>query len=383
MKKILCFIIVMCLISSNVYAETKNASVVAMSAILMDADSGRVLWEKNSNTPIAIASTTKIMTCILALEKAALKDEVLTSKRAASAPEVKMHLSVGEKQRLEDLLYALMLQSSNDAAIAIAEHIGGSVEGFCAMMTDKAKELGAKDTVFETPNGLDSGNHHSTAYDMALITRYAFKNADFVRIINTREVTTPVSGGRYKAYHIANKNRLLAEYEGANGVKSGFTNKAGHCFVGSATREGVSLISVVLASGWGTKGKEQKWIDTKSLLNYGFKNYHYKTVIKKGDMAEAFNVSNSPLRNSASAYYSEGLELLLSDEENKNVKVEIKIPNTIEAPIYIGNVVGTAKIYLNDENIKNIELYANENIEAYKFKDWLTKIKNEFLNIKQ
>jgi D-alanyl-D-alanine carboxypeptidase (penicillin-binding protein 5/6) len=383
MKKILCFIIIMCLMNTNVYAETKKTSVAATSAILMDKDSGRVLWQKNSNEPIAIASTTKIMTCILALEKSSLKDEVSVSKRAASAPEVKMRLSVGEKQRLEDLLYALMLQSSNDAAIAIAEHIAGSVEAFGEMMTNKAKEIGAKDTLFETPNGLDTENHHSTAYDMALITRYALKNSDFVRIINTKEVTTPVSGGQYKSYYISNKNRLLVEYEGANGVKSGFTNKAGHCFVGSATRDGVSLISVVLASGWGTKGKEQKWIDTKTLLNYGFQNFHYKAIVEKDDRAAAFNVSNSPLKNSAYAYYSEGLKLLLSEQEYNTINVKINMPSSVKAPIYKGNSVGTAEFFLNDENIKNIELYTQENIEQYKFNDWLTKIRNEFLNITQ
>jgi D-alanyl-D-alanine carboxypeptidase (penicillin-binding protein 5/6) len=249
------------------------------------------------------------------------------------------------------------------------------------MMTTKAKEIGAKDTLFETPNGLDTDNHHSTAYDMALIARYALKNPEFVRIINTKEVRTPVSGGQYKSYYIANKNRLLVEYEGANGVKSGFTNKAGHCFVGSASREGVSLISVVLASGWGTKGKEQKWIDTKALLDYGFKNYHYKTIVEKGDKAAVFNVSNAPLRNAAYAYYSEQLKLLLSEQEYSAIKVEIDMPNTIKAPVYKGNNVGMAKVYLNDENIKQIKLYAQENIEKYKFNDWLTKIKNEFLNV--
>lgn len=380
MKKLLCFILIIGLFHVQVYADTKKVTVAATSAILMDADSGRVLWQKNANTPIAIASTTKIMTCIIALENAKLKDEVIASKRAASAPEVKMHLSVGEKQRLEDLLYALMLQSSNDAAIAIAEHVAGSVEAFCQMMTNKAKEIGCQDTVFETPNGLDSGNHHSTAYDMALITRYALQNTDFVRIINTKEVTTPTSGGNYKSYYISNKNRLLTQYQGANGVKSGFTNKAGHCFVGSATREGISLISVVLASGWGASGKEQKWIDTKDLLDFGFENYHYKTIVEKDTVAGRFNITNSPMKNYDQAYYDEGFRVLMSDSENIDVKIDIEA--NIEAPINKGQVVGYAKVWLNDKNIKNIALYAKDDIAEYKFKDWLTKIKNEFINMK-
>lgn len=376
MKKLLCFVITVILLGTNVYA--KDLKVVSTSAILMDFNSGRILWEKNSTAPLSIASTTKIMTCIIALENANFKDEVTVSKRAASAPEVKMHLSTGEKQRLEDLLYALMLQSSNDAAVAIAEHVGGTVEKFCEMMTVKAKEIGALDSVFETPNGLDAGNHHSTAYDMALITRYALSNEDFVRIINTKEVTTPVSGGDYKSYYIANTDRLIREYEGANGVKSGFTNKAGHCFVGSAVRNDVKLISVVLASGWGTKGKNQKWIDTKQLLDYGFANYKNTEIIKKGTNAKEFNVLNSPLQSS-NVIYSEGLDMLLSEQEKENIKVELNIPDSIEAPIIKGDTIGTAKIYLNDENIKNISLYATENIQKYKLKDWLDKIKDCFV----
>lgn len=307
MKRILCFIISLFLISSkyiNVYADIK---VDAKSAILVDCDTNRVLWEKNAYEPMSIASTTKIMTCIIALENGNLKDEVTVSKRAVSQPEVKMHLAVGEKQRLEDLLYALMLKSYNDSAVAIAEHIGGTVENFCKMMTDKAKSLGAKDTLFETPNGLDAGNHHSTAYDMALIASYAMKNDKFVEIITTKEVTTPINGGNYKSYYIPNTNRLLSEYEGANGIKTGLTNKAGHCFVGSAQRNGVKLISVVLASGWGTKGKAQKWIDTKAILNYGFENYKPQNIIEKGKVACEFNISNSPIAQKSKLIYGQEL----------------------------------------------------------------------------
>lgn len=378
MKQLLCFFISLILITTNVYAEVK---VDAISAILIDADSGRVLWEKNAHSPMSIASTTKIMTCIIALENGNLKDEVTVSKRAASQPEVKMHLSVGENQRLEDLLYALMLKSYNDSAVAIAEHIGGSVENFCKMMTDKAKELGAENTLFETPNGLDAGNHHSTAYDMALITKYALNNKDFLKIITTKEVTTPISGGDYKSYYIPNTNRLLREYEGANGVKSGLTNKAGHCFVGSAQRGDVKLISVVLASGWGTKGKLQKWIDTKALLDYGFKNYQKVDIISKNTVAKEFEVLNSPLVKKSKAIYTDGLSMLVSEQEKENIKVELNIKDSIEAPITKGDVVGTAKIYINGNNIKNINLCATENIDEYKFKDWIDTIVKYFLPV--
>lgn len=374
MKRILCFIISLFLISSkyiNVYADIK---VDAKSAILVDCDTNRVLWEKNAYEPMSIASTTKIMTCIIALENGNLKDEVTVSKRAVSQPEVKMHLAVGEKQRLEDLLYALMLKSYNDSAVAIAEHIGGTVENFCKLMTDKAKSLGAKDTLFETPNGLDAGNHHSTAYDMALIASYAMKNDKFVEIITTKEVTTPINGGNYKSYYIPNTNRLLSEYEGANGIKTGLTNKAGHCFVGSAQRNGVKLISVVLASGWGTKGKAQKWIDTKAILNYGFENYKPQNIIEKGKVACEFNISNSPIAQKSKLIYGQELSLILSEQEKQNIKIELDIPEIVKAPIYKNQKLGTAKIFINNQNIKDIDLYTTENIREYKFEDWFNKV---------
>ena len=183
MRKLTVFFIIFCIaFNINVLAnnkENKEPNPVAKSAVLIDAETGRILWGKNENEPLAMASTTKIMTAILAIEEGNLNDTVAVSKKATKAPPVKMFLKEGEEIKLKELLYALMMQSSNDAAVAIAEHISGDVEIFCNMMTEKAKQLGAKNTVFKTPNGLDSGDHHSTAYDMALIARYALKNKTF------------------------------------------------------------------------------------------------------------------------------------------------------------------------------------------------------------
>ena len=218
-----------CTMINPLRAEEKNVSppsVEARAGILLDMESGRVLWEKNSHEKRAMASTTKIMTCIVALEKGNLKDEVKVSARAAAAPRVKLYIKPGEIYPLEDLLYALMLQSSNDVAVAIAEHIGGSVEEFCNMMTQKAKEIGAYNTVYKTPNGLDAEGHYSTAYDLALITAYAIQNPTFVEITNTHQITIPKSGGSYRSFHLSNTNRFLTEYEGATGVKTGFTGQA-------------------------------------------------------------------------------------------------------------------------------------------------------------
>jgi len=187
-KKIL-IVFMMCQLWCNVvFAETEMPRIAAQGAVLVDGDSGRVLWGKNEDVPLTMASTTKIMTAIVILEHGNLDDMVKVSQKAANAAKVRMGLSVDEEVREEDLLYAMMLRSYNDAAVALAEHLGGSVEGFCNMMTEKAKEIHAKDTVFNSPNGLDSNlsfeQHHSTAYDMALIARYALANPKFVEIIN-------------------------------------------------------------------------------------------------------------------------------------------------------------------------------------------------------
>jgi D-alanyl-D-alanine carboxypeptidase (penicillin-binding protein 5/6) len=347
-----------------VYADDEP-QVNAISAVLMDSETGRVLWEKDCDKPMAMASTTKIMTCIIALENGSLDDEVVVGKNATLAPPVKMYLTEGEKIRLEDLLYALMLQSSNDAAVAVAEHIGGSVENFCEMMNTKAAELGCKDTVFETPNGLDKGNHHSTAREMAVITRYALKNEEFVRIINTPNADFTTNK---KHYAFANKDRLLTEYEGAMGVKTGFTGKAGHCFVGAAKRGDRQLISVVLASGWGSVGKSRKWSDTKAILDYGFNNFEKTPIIQKGAELSAACVDRAK-ESSVPLAAEEDVSILMKKGENVDYKLKIDKPYFISAPVKKGDAVGKADVYVNGNKIGETKLVATRDIERFCFED--------------
>jgi len=351
--------------------------VAAHGAILMDAKTGRVLWEKNSETPMAMASTTKIMTAIIALENGNLEDIVTVSERAARSPEVNMNLTAGEELRLKDLLYALMLMSYNDTAVAIAEHISGDVETFCSIMTDKARELGAMNTVFETPSGLDLGDHHSTAYDMALITRYALENQQFMEIINTSYITI---GTNKRTVDLRNKNRLLSEYEGAIGVKTGFTGKAGQCFVGSAQRDGMKLISVVFASGWGDAGREQKWVDTKRILDYGFLNYKYVELVEAGDIPGHLDVTRT--RNPRiDIALEEGLTLPLNPEEQSNIKIQFEYPEEVQAPIQIGQIMGRTIISLDGEMLKTINLIAMEEAERHDFPTSLKKILENWLEM--
>lgn len=384
MKKITAILLFIIIAFTNiVYAEEssnqnqQSLNIGAQGAVLMDFKTGRVLWEKNSNNPLAMASTTKIMTAIIAIENGNLNDIVKVSKKASLTPPVKMHLKEGEEIKLENLLYALMMQSSNDAAVAIAEHIGGSVEEFCSVMTEKAKEIGAKNTVFETPNGLDSGNHHSTAYDMAVIARYALSNSDFLRIINTKEISF---SSNVSNYSIINKNRFLSEFEGANGIKTGYTGKAGHCFVGAAKQGDMQLISVVLASGWGDSGKEKKWSDTKKIMTYGFENFKYKSIVNYGDDGGKVNLDKAREEN-INLYFENGIILPMKDDEDNKIKIVYNKPDIIEAPIKKGDKIGTASIYFDNNLCAEVNLLASSDIERHDFETSMKKIIKGWINM--
>ena len=366
-----CFILLF-----NIAVLAEEPKVNAISAVVVDGDTGRILWDKNENKPMAMASTTKIMTALVALENSDITKETTVSKNATLASPVKMHLAVGEKLTIEQLLYAMMLQSYNDSAVAVAEAVGGSVEKFCTMMNEKAKEIGCSDTVFETPNGLDKGNHHSTAEDMSKIGVYALKNQNLMKIMNTRDYTFKSSK---TTYSFVNKDRLLSEYEGAIGMKTGFTGKAGHCFVGAANRGDITLVSVVLASGWGTAGKSRKWIDTKALLNYGFNNYKKYSIING---SEKMNISiDKAEKEIAELKYEDSVDLLLSENEKANLKIENELPQNITAPINYGDSVGIGKIYTGNTLLKTVKIISAENIEKIGVEYNIKKLINQWLKL--
>ena len=295
MKRMTLLLLLFLLSATPVFASEPN--VAAQGAALIDGKTGRLLWEKNGEEPFAMASTTKIMTAILVLENTDLEDIVTISKNAAHQPEVHMDLKEGEQWKVGDLLSAMMLRSYNDAAVALAEHVSGDVESFCERMTEKAKEIGAMETVFGSPNGLDSHltdeQHHSTAYDISLIAAYALENETFREIIAQGEINVADLEGKHLC-NVTNADRFLKEYQGALGVKTGYTNKAGHCFVGAAEREDVLLVSTVLGSGWGTAGKEKKWTDTKVLMDYGFETFHTYEAVKAGQNFGKVKIADSP-----------------------------------------------------------------------------------------
>lgn len=268
--------------------ESMPPQISAPSAILIDTSDGRVLWEKNSRERRPIASTTKIMTAILALENLKQDDLVSTSQRASDAGESELYLSPGEQRRVEELLHGLLLRSANDAAMVLAEKVGGSLEIFAKLMNEKAKSLGALDTNFTNPHGLKDGNHYSTAYDLALITRYALRNKKFAAIVRTRSYVLEWPGNPYPRV-CENHNRLLNMYPWATGVKTGYTKEAGYCLVGSAQKDGLELIAVVL----GAPSGDATFAETQAILEYGFANFERRKLVKKGKSFGSFSLPAS------------------------------------------------------------------------------------------
>ena len=376
-KRLFCFL--GCLLCGNPLTAVPSPAwaaerpqIAAQAAVLMDGDSGRILWSKNAADPLPMASTTKIMTALLALEEGDLDRVVTISPRAAAAPPVDMGLRAGEEYRLGDLLYPLLLESANDAAIAVAEGVSGSVEDFCERMTERAAELGATDTVFVTPNGLDEGDHHSTAADMARIARRAFQNPDFLALAQTRSRTITTAAGT-NPQTFTNKNRLLWEVPGMLGGKTGFTGAAGHCFVGAARQEGRTLITVVLASGWGAAGKAQKWTDTRALLGYGFQNYRPVTLFVAGDAAGSLPVFRSEAQG-VPLCLAQGFTCLMTEEEQARVRLRVCVPEAVEAPVNAGQTVGYAEAVLEGQVLARTPVIAGASAQrrgAREYWQWL------------
>ena len=336
--------------------------VDAGAAIVMDVKSGRVLYEKNAYTRRAIASTTKIMTAILAIENGSLDDEVIVSKRAASVWGSKIHLKTGQVLKLEELLYGLMLNSGNDAAIVIAEHIGGTVENFAIMMTEKARQLGAKDTSFKSPHGLDMDGHYSTAYDLAVITRYALGNPLFSKIVGTRAVSIP-------SRNLHNTNEMLSAYPGADGVKTGYTGKAGRCLVTSATKDGWRIISVVL--GCATRYKRAQ--SSSRILDYAFNSYKPFTLLEKGQCVKKLPVDKGVDRF-VDVNAVESINIPMKEEEIDNIETVLDVPDRIEAPIYKDTVVGDIEFRIDGKVVASSQLKIGEDVRRKGFFDYLGDI---------
>lgn len=380
MKKIilvfLSFLVLFFSFEKKGYAAQQVGELYSLSAVLMDGDSGRILYEKNGEEFLSNASTTKILTCILALEKADLQEQVVISEYAASMPDVQLNVRPKEKYCLEDLLYSLMLESHNDVAVAVAEHLAGSCEKFSEMMNQKAKEIGCKNTFFLTPNGLDASkgdkNHGTTAKDLALLMRYCIlqspKKEEFLKITGTAQYTFGDKEGK-RTFTCYNRNSFLTMMEGAISGKTGFTSKAGYCYVGALTREEKNYIVALLGCGW-PSNKHYKWQDCRKLMEYGLENYHrFLLSLMPPLEQEIFSVEIKNGKNNQGGYSAIGeLEVEKIEEQGillkEGEKIEIKTKKvTKEAPVKKGEVMGSIEYWVEDKLWLSRKLYLKEKIE--------------------
>lgn len=396
--------------------DTLNENeLYSRSAVLLDADSGRVLFGKDEKNRMPMASTTKIMTCILTLENASLDDIVTVSAYAAKMPEVKLHMYQGEQYKLGDLLYSLMLESHNDSAAAIAEHVGGSIEGFAQMMNEKAQAIGCNDTYFITPNGLDASKdivqpdgtavkkvHSTTAVDLARILRYCIKISpkkdEFLKITRTSGVSFhnlsvtkdgSVSQGS-RSFSVNNHNAFLHMMDGVLTGKTGFTGNAGYCYTGALENDGRTFIIALLACGWPTN-KTWKWKDARKLFQYGIDNY------EKRDITNYDYVPNPiPVKNGAGTDHllktkiqlplrvSQKTQVMLLKKTDK-VKMSAEVPKLLEAPVTFGKQVGTLNYYVNGNLVSQMPIWADREIKtrtlSWYFRFVLTRYLDPFWGI--
>lgn len=393
-KQVIAGILSLILVKCPVFLLPVNAAEIpeglySTGAVLMDADSGRVLFAKNGKEPYAMASTTKIMTCILALELGEPEQIVTFSDYAASMPDVQMNARAGEQYYLEDLLYSTMLESHNDSAAAVAEAIAGDVESFARLMDKKAESIGCKMTNFVTPNGLDDideeGEHRTTAEELAMILRYcttiSSKAKDFIKITCTKAYEfQEINGKRYVSCN--NHNALLNSYEGVFTGKTGFTGKAGYCYTGAAEKDGKKLIISLLGAGW-YPHKSYKWKDAAKLLDYGFENYEYETIGKEQWVLQEIPVVDG-MENRVSVETDAGTFSYLL-EKNEVAQCRVEQAEQLQAPIEKGTVVGTITYELNGEIIEKFQIYTGESVEESTFwnqlKKWLKGIQEVLLKL--
>lgn len=315
--------------------------LTAEAAVLMDAGTGQVLYAQNAAQPRPPASTTKIVTALLALEGGVLDQVVTVSPRAAAVGESSMGLFPHQRLTLRQLVYGALLCSGNDACVAIAEHLAGSEENFVWLMNVKARELGANSTTFRNPHGLPAPGHVSTAYDLALLARYALSHPVFREIVSTRYHSFPCPP--WGVYHLHNTNRLLWSYPGAEGVKTGTTSEAGQCLVASASRGGRRLISVVLHS-------EDRYADTVALLNYGFSAFREETLVEAGQECGQVEVSFGVVPR-VPLVSARTLKVVLPVRGGAKVEKKLAAPGGLVAPVPSGMPAGSLEVWVEGKPV--------------------------------
>ncbi len=369
-KRILFFLVAFCLLTAKVGA-IDISDVSAECAVVISEQTGELIFEKNSDRQHSMASTTKIMTALLAVDSGKLNDEISVTKEMTLVEGTSMGLVSGDSVSLKELVYGMLLASGNDAANATAIHLGGNVESFAALMNQKAKELGMKNTHFVTPSGLDDDEHYSTAYDMALLGKYAVQNPIFKAACSSKNAVLTYGNPPYRRT-LYNHNRLLSSYEYALGIKTGFTKKSGRCLVSYAEKDGIGLIAVTLNA-------PNDWSDHKKMLDYGF------SVIKTNEIFADIpsyvkvvggNVENLPIKCNSFKY---------SCVKDSSVKRVVSIEPFVYAPIKKGDKIGEIRFYYDNLCIGMTDITADADIlanyeEKQEEKTFFTKIKERLFN---
>lgn len=380
MKKIILALIICFIFITRVNAENENISsdvinLKSQSGIIIEADTGKVLFEKDADTKRSPASMTKIMTMLLIVEELEkgnilLKDEVAISERAASMGGSQIYLEKGSTATVEELLTTIAVGSANDSAVAMAEKIGGTVENFVVLMNKRAKELGANNTTFKNPHGLDEEGHETTARDMALIAKEVVKHDNIIKLSSTYETTIRHKNG--KSLWLVNTNSLIKFYSGLDGLKTGFTDKAGYCLTGTMKRNDMRLITVVMHA----ETKEDRNTDTINMMEYAYSMYNKKTLVSSENYLGNMFIDNAKSRKVK--YYLEKDANVIVDKNTRevNYKYDIELDN-IKAPLKKGDKIGTLKLNYNNEII-DYNLIVKEDVYKSNF---FTRMKNYFKDI--
>ena len=376
-------------------AEGEPEQLYARSAVLMDADSGRVLFEKDGYKKYPMASTTKIMTCILALEEGDMNDIVTASANAVKQPKVHLGARKGEKFRFGDLLYSLMLESHNDSAVMIAEHLEGTTEKFAEKMNQKAIELGCKDTYFITPNGLDAadeqGVHSTTAADLATIMSYCIQKSEkseaFREITGTKNYQFSNVDGT-ENYSCVNHNAFLNMMEGAFSGKTGFTGEAGYCYVGALKRDDRTFVVALLGCGW-PNNRTYKWSDAKRLMQYGLENYTYRTInteislpyvkVKNGIPGNGKLWDKAKLKLTIDKEERLREPVLLKEGEEIHVQTDCEV--SMQAPVEIGDEVGEISFYVDGELLNKYKIISAERVDKRTLRWCVLQLIEEYIGL--
>lgn len=357
----------------NINAKDIGLAKNSETAILIEASTGKILFEKEKDKKMAPASMTKIMTMLLAMEaiesgKLNLEDDVLISKRAQGMGGTQIYVEEGSNVKVIDLLKGIGIASANDAAVAIAEKIGGTVENFVNIMNERAKELGCKNTTFKNPHGLDEEGHLTTAYDMAIMARELVKHELAVKISSTFDEYITVSG---ENHWLVNTNKLIKFYKGIDGLKTGYTDKAGYCLTATMNKNNMRLISVVMKSNT----KDNRSSDTIGMMEYGYSMYGSETILKKDEYSGIINIKGSEKRNYN--YYLDNDIKIIVDKDRKDIKytTEVKL-DEVKAPIEKGSKIGTLLLKY-DNNKYSYDLIVKEEVKkASYFKILFSNLKD-------